>query len=200
MGKAARRLLVAESIWLAVYLASAVGRDEIWAALWVMAMIWWGALDAVGAILAVVALVCLIRGDRAARAGLIAAALLPLATLGLVRAVGPDRVAVARFWVERGRYQARVDEILAAPVARRAALAGNDCRLDPGPPLRVAFVLPGGILDHWTAVVYDPTGRVVASNRPLEREQAAGSPRMLFGGLMTHALPLGGPWYRCWFT
>jgi hypothetical protein len=64
----------------------------------------------------------------------------------------------------------------------------EDCEVDQGPPVRVAFVW-GGILDNWQGIVYDPTGVVLTEKGHL-----------LFGGDLIHARHLWKDWYYCAFT
>lgn len=76
-------------------------------------------------------------------------------------------------------------------------------RFDCDSPRRVAFPMPGGIIDNWVGIVYDPTGLVTQVN------QVSGSglknPKFayvvgLFGGDMASARHLFGHWYVCSFT
>ena len=77
--------------------------------------------------------------------------------------------------------------------------------VDAGPPVRVAFPLPGGILDNWQGIVYDPTG-VVLRTREFRRDwsnfddPALLPVKRLFGGDVQHCESMGGPWYFCQFT
>lgn len=64
--------------------------------------------------------------------------------------------------------------------------------VDKGPPLRVAFPWPGGILDNWCGAVYDPSGYVLNSDLR--------DVRGLFGGDIVHCSALGGAWSLCCFT
>ncbi len=41
--------------------------------------------------------------------------------------------------------------------------------IDAGPPVRLAFPRPGGILDNWEGVVYDPSDRVALGACPSNR-------------------------------
>ncbi len=78
------------------------------------------------------------------------------------------------------------------------------CKIDDGPPIRVAFVWDG-FVDNWSGVIYDPTGivmnsnllKVDFSNRNDSEYVKAGR---LFGGDMTDAIHLWGDWYYCCFT
>lgn len=78
-------------------------------------------------------------------------------------------------------------------------------RIDNGPPLRIAFVQPGGLLDNWEGVVFDPTGEVLKAQGWVENSgrQAFSAPDhivRLFGGDIVSCKPIQGHYYRCWFT
>ena len=80
-----------------------------------------------------------------------------------------------------------------------------DCHIEPGPPLRVVFVQPGGVLDNWVGIVYDPTGIVINARQFKDdwsnwNDPALKEVRQMFGGDLRWVEPLGGPWYRCTFT
>jgi len=84
------------------------------------------------------------------------------------------------------------------------AYEGHDCIVDPGPPLRVAFVW-GGIIDNWVGIVYDPTGEVLKANEFRADWSNWDDPRLapvkgLFGGDLRSTRHLFGPWYYCTFT
>lgn len=68
-------------------------------------------------------------------------------------------------------------------------------KVEPGPPLRVAFTW-GGLLDNWTGIVHDPGGGVLAANEP----NRPGDIVLLFGGCLFRAKHMWGPWYYCSFT
>ncbi len=78
-------------------------------------------------------------------------------------------------------------------------------RVDTGPPVRVAFPQPGGIIDNWEGVVYDPSG-VVATARGWSMQRgsqeftAPPEVRGLFGGDLVICRPIRRSFYRCWFT
>jgi hypothetical protein len=70
---------------------------------------------------------------------------------------------------------------------------------EPGPPERTAFPWPGGLLDNWRGVVYDPSNELDALVRKprAPRDHPA---RRFFGGDIIKVEHLEGPWYFCWFT
>lgn len=134
------------------------------------------------------------------------------AVLGLALAAGPiSRVGTPiilelRWRRDRPAYSRIVDSLLQMPDPLRGLTpAGRNRTLnyvvDRGPPLRLAFVQPGGILDNWEGVVYDPTGAVLDAHGPFW----LGFPtppevRLLFGGDIVRCESIEGPWYRCLFT
>jgi hypothetical protein len=113
-------------------------------------------------------------------------------------------------WIELrpenlSRHEAAVREIEAAPERRAEFEKEFYCHIEPGPPLRVAFVQPGSLLDNWTGIVYDPTGEVLKANEIKRDGSNLSEPgfrqvRELFGGDLIWAEPLGAHWYRCGFT
>lgn len=114
------------------------------------------------------------------------------------------------FWFER-----RFDElepkyrVLAERLSAGTHLSARDTAdlrvvLDAGPPLRVAFPQPGGIIDNWEGIVYDPTGAVGAATGWRDgvpgRYSAPVEVRALFGGDLVACRHVRASFYRCWFT
>lgn len=189
-------------LWLLLFVASCVFADELNEALFLLSGLWWLALVGAGLVLAGWSVVLLVRSRTWP-------ALLPGAVVGgciaslLLGGAGWSRPL--RFQLARPGYEAQLARILAAPAAERQRVAGKDCHLDPGPPLRVAFIQPGSLLDNYTAVVYDPTGLVLQANQFRPDWSNWNDPRLLpvkklFGGDLVWAEHLQGPWYRCGFT
>jgi hypothetical protein len=76
--------------------------------------------------------------------------------------------------------------------------------VDKGPPIRVAIELPGGLLDNFQAVVYDPSG-IVGQLQRFNLDTHWDDPQLndlkkLFGGEMFYCEPIEGSWFYCWFT
>ena len=72
---------------------------------------------------------------------------------------------------------------------------------ETGPPKLHAFYWQRGIIDNWSGVVYDPTGRIERINDSngwdeVQDHELAG----LFGGLYYRCQNVGDGWYICWFT
>lgn len=125
-----------------------------------------------------------------------------LVAVGTLQAwVGKEIGVLVRFHALKPRYEAIVKAIEAGEVPS----AGTRFIVEKGPPARVAFPWPGGILDNWRGVVYDPSG--------LLRKTSVSGPDMFsssdpavrdaigwFGGQMRRCEALGGDWYFCYFT
>ena len=82
---------------------------------------------------------------------------------------------------------------------------GVDFDVDTGPPMRIAFPRPGGLLDNWEGVVYDPTDVVRAAqgwsfSGNKQDFTAPAAVRTLFGGDMVACELVTEHFYRCWFT
>jgi hypothetical protein len=78
-----------------------------------------------------------------------------------------------------------------------------------GPPLRVAFRLPGGLLDNYRAFVFDASGAVLGINTLILRGPADEHAREmyksdslvnLFDGQMFECRRYGRAWYLCTFS
>lgn len=108
--------------------------------------------------------------------------------------LGPRIGTAARLWRLEDDYLEIVSNIRDNPDAPLPD-SGHAVRIDPGPPLRIAFSW-GGLLDNWAGVVHDPDGGVLAVNDP----ESASPTRLIFGGTLYHARHLWGPWYFCAFT
>ena len=106
-----------------------------------------------------------------------------------------------RFAHSLGTYERVVASLSAAP-RESPATGAPTFVLDSGPPIRVAFPLPGGILDNWEGVVYDPTGEVLRARGwgPGNTFTAPPAIRSLFGGDLVICRLVRRPYYRCWFT
>jgi hypothetical protein len=107
----------------------------------------------------------------------------------------------ARFHALKPRYRAIVRAIEAGEVPP----AEPRYIVEKGTPIRVAFPWPGGMLDNWCGVIYDPSGLLRKAGR-FQRglshfsDPALQEARALFGGDLWSCEPLGGDWYFCCFT
>lgn len=80
--------------------------------------------------------------------------------------------------------------------------AGVQYFVDKGPPLRVGFN-PDGLLNNWSATVFDPTGQVMLSNKFDSAKGRSAAPERitkLFGGDLMGCRHLWGSYYKCAFT
>lgn len=98
-----------------------------------------------------------------------------------------DTVGTRAYWLRHRATYARAVPVIRRqdPLPHGGELEGVPYRVDD-PPERIAFPWPGGIIDNWTGVVWDPSG--------------SAPPENAFGGQLIHAVHLGGPWYLCSFT
>jgi hypothetical protein len=133
---------------------------------------------------------------------------LPVTALPLARA-GDALTFRARFFLHRDHYTRIVDSELAL-IGSKPGLSGQTRRaqgyyVDAGPPVRLAFIQPGGIIDNWEGIIYDPTGLLEAAKgwsyaSGQQEFTAPPAVRRLFGGDLVACRHIEGPWYRCWFT
>jgi hypothetical protein len=136
---------------------------------------------------------------------------MPFAVLALLFAVGGylERAGDSllfgyRYNRDRPTYDRVVAGLTSGAVRDSTAAAALGIRfyVDSGPPLRVAFPLPGGIIDNWEGVVWDPSGDVVAA-QGFTRAGGFTAPselQRLFGGDLVGCRVVRHPYYRCWFT
>ena len=97
--------------------------------------------------------------------------------------------------VQKGQFDAKVREYQEHD--------GTKFMLDEGPPRRVAFPMPGGFLDNWSGVIYDPTGEVMlADGFDSETGEFAAPDRItkLFDGDIVSCRHMLGSFYNCSFT
>jgi hypothetical protein len=88
------------------------------------------------------------------------------------------------------------------PGAALAREGGIAYEVDPGPPLRVAFD-PDGLLEVWTAIVFDPSGAVALADGfdpATGRFAAPDRVTRLFGGDLVRCRRLARDYYLCTFT
>lgn len=107
----------------------------------------------------------------------------------------------------RQRYEAIIRKLEINPIKDdRWHKSGDiDYVADSGPPLRVAFSQPGGILDNWNAIVYDPSGLVMRasefkSDRSNWDNPSLAQVKMLFGGCLVYCKHISGNYFLCGFT
>lgn len=152
--------------------------------------------------------------SRPSRRLRIATACLVVAALAGSRSFGPSLVRLGdrvRFRREFDRNLPLYRSIVAQLERRRGASPDEAVHpplryiVEPGPPLRVAFPLPGGILDNWEGVVYDPSDEISVAHEIRPDLSNWNEPRFVairlwFGGDLRYAEHVDGHFYRCWFT
>lgn len=142
------------------------------------------------------------RSPRVAAAGL----LVVFSTLAFEFTAGQSWGRRTRFALVRQSYEQRLRDILQSfergvPVESRPA----EFLIEPGPPVRVAFLWQAGVTDNWVGLVYDPTGVVMRANQFHRNGSNWSDPALepvkrLFGGDLVRASHLKDHWYLCAFT
>jgi hypothetical protein len=108
----------------------------------------------------------------------------------------------------RSQFQ-RSEAVYADVVARAASLPNEGrigavgYRIERGPPTRIAFPLPVGVADNWSAVVHDPSDAVATVRGRGERpgdDTARPDLRALWGGQLVSCTRITGHYFRCDFT
>jgi hypothetical protein len=187
----------------------------IWDALWIGAVYLWGFYVVTGLLLLIVS--CFL-GWGAARSwhalstpavALVGVALVWMAESPL-RRVGGEAVFHWRFSRARPTYDMIVAETLRQPPPDTSHVpwvnldhGDVEYSVDLGPPVRIAFVQPGGIIDNWEGIVYDRSGAVrAATGWKNAAGQFSAPPELvwLFGGDLLECRPVVDHYYRCWFT
>lgn len=145
------------------------------------------------------------RGDKVA---LIAA---PLALLLLLIAsalpilwAANIGVMYARLMIEKPKYEAIIEHLRKdehAPSQGYRKDLGIEYDVDYGPPIRVAF-RPVGMLDNWSAIIFDPTGEMLKADGFDEEGNFAAPDGItkLFGGDLVSCRRLWGDYLHCAFT
>jgi hypothetical protein len=199
-----RRMVV---VWLVTGLVLALTAELAWEHLWIAA--YWPTIAWViwGIALLGLELLRLRRPQRRRAVAVELAAMVVVAVAFLPTArMGAWLTATIRFRLQRPRYERLIAELSSVPSDRREhRWHGIRYIAEQGPPLRVAFPWPGGILDNWCGVVYDPTKLVLQANNftgdwEKWRQQVPGEVIVLFGGDMLHCNEIDPPFYYCCFT
>jgi hypothetical protein len=117
--------------------------------------------------------------------------------------IGNSLTERIRFSWYRASYDHIVSHIDEWPLTDEAHHEADvDFILDPGPPRRIAFIWPGGIIDNWCGIIFDPTSNVLNINKLVlwSYEWRTSYLTKLFDGDMTSCRTVAIPYYMCCFT
>jgi len=199
-GSNLRTTLILAVFWLALTCVRFLFYHEINDRLWIGSFLLDGVLF--GLALIVVIKGILAAGQARRRMGNLAIVGIIAGMTALLWATPTGRLTATyfRLWHRESAYQAIVDQLSSDPSGE----VPRDTRVDPGPPLRVAFSW-GGVIDNWHGIVHDPSGEVLKASRFKADWSNWGDPELrdvksLFGGDMRSARHLWGHWYYCTFT
>lgn len=197
-------------VWVAVGPLLAFADRPLWDRLWIMTLGIWVLYAALGLAL-FVRLLWRARGQSWRGAEIVPALAVPVFSIALwflfphLAGAGDRFQFHRRFDALRPQYERIVGELSRTqPPPKRGELEGISFTTDAGPPLRVAFLQPGGMIDNWEGLIYDPTGAVGTATgwRAGVPGEFSASPEVikLFGGDLVGCRHIIGPFYRCWFT
>jgi hypothetical protein len=160
-------MTLAVIVWLlaglVVALTTRLASEYLWIAADGPVIIW----AIIGLFLMVQAAFRLRRSAQRRAAGAVLVAIAAGVVLFLPAAkLGTALTGRARFALQRPGYD-RVIASLRTSTPREGFQKSHGLRhvVDPGPPVRVAFPWPGGIIDNWCGAIFDPTGHVMQANR-----------------------------------
>jgi hypothetical protein len=207
-------MLRIELVWLLVTACSIAGLSWLGGYLWFFALVPMVVCALIGLIL-LAARISQVRSPELRRASGLRASVLGASMIALVVGFPALQRAGSSLHVELRFRAQRADLDLAvlleltghgdAELQKRLGY-----RRDDGPPLRLAFPAPGGVLDNWCGTVFDMTGSVMRinefradsaqSNLTRSDEPTGTSLSKLFGGDMIGCRKLHAPYYFCCFT
>lgn len=192
--------------WVAAGLFLALFTKVIDDAIWILL----GGVELVYLLVGLVLFVVLLTSNaRTLRQGWRRVVALPLAAIavwfasGRLALLGDEAQFFLRFRAHEADY-IRLSQL--AQLEQQMPQAGDGdipYELDGASPTRVAFPLPGGILDNWEAVIFDPTDQVATAKgwgRQPGDFTASPAAKKLFGGDLLACRHVKGHFYRCWFT
>jgi len=194
-------------VWTAAGVLLAFFERLLSDALWIMAGAVLFGFASVGAILfLIIACRAVWRRDSLAAASALGFVISGLALWHMephISRKGDAAIFRYRFTANRAAYDRIVAEAERAGAGSSyGERAGILFEVDGGPPVRVAFPQPGGLLDNWEGVIYDPTGEVLKASWRSSPGEVSAPPgvRELFGGDLVACHHVEGNYYRCWFT
>jgi len=197
-----RSLLLSTAVWVVSTLLLLVFFPDLASILWILMLgVQLGFL-----VCALILLIWAVRSLRRSPRVAAICVLLVVGTLAFAFTAGRAWGERTRFALVRHSYEQRLQEILRScekgpPSAPRNA----DYKIEPGPPVRVAFVWQAGVTDNWVGLVYDPTDLVMRANEFKAdwsnwKDPALAPVKRLFGGDLLRARRLQDHWYLCVFT
>jgi hypothetical protein len=209
--KESRWTIIALGVWTLFGLAIALLERPLFDALWLGIAAIYVFFVLVGL---TIALVCagfaVIRKNAIAGAVAVSFVLIGIALFycePVLGAWGNAQIEAYRFRRDLPTYTKIIQKSESDPnIHELSGTEGNvEYKLDLGPPIRVGFPQPGGLLDNWEGVVYDPTGEVEKARGWVYESgrQEFTAPEnvvRLFGGDIVSCVHIEGNFYRCWFT
>lgn len=196
-----RLLPIVTLIWLLLFILAGVSGVYLnqpfdFVSPFVVGALWlWGALLVLGLVAS------LFEPDGRTRR--ITCLLLTLIVLPVFYVYGDEISFYSYFYWHKSQYEEVIARVNSSTECPPQKPENQKWTVDCGSPRRVAFSMPGGIIDNWIGIVYDPTGLVMQANQVPMADLK--NPKYayvvgLFGGDMTYARHLFGPWYLCSFT
>lgn len=184
------------AVWIPAAAITLLASDWLMEANFFLALI----LTPVMALVGLLAVLSLALTGRWKAAGVLLAA-------GVVLAVSPLPGWGGRLWflISFSQHRAAYDAVVAhaRELPRSGEHEGVLYRIEPGPPVRIAFPQPVGIADNWGAVVHDPSDEVATARGWRDKgETLTVRPDLqeLWGGDIVSCSRITGHYYRCWFT
>ncbi|MBB4083107.1 hypothetical protein [Brevundimonas lenta] len=138
--------------------------------------------------------------------GWLPALALIVAAVGLVFSPLPQWGGWLWFRISFERNRPIYEQVVAraATLPAEGELDGAGYRIEPGPPVRIAFPQPVGVADNWGAVIHDPSDAVLTARGwgPAGGPDYTVRPDLqeLWGGDLLSCTRITGHWHRCWFT
>jgi hypothetical protein len=174
--------------------------------LWILLL----AIDAVIIGLAVISifqLIITIRRKRSRCAGIVLGVLLAIGGISYGTDMIKDLGLKLRFYRLKPEYSEIVAKVKSETIPQQGNHNGIPYNSENDPVFRISFAW-AGIIDNWYGIIYDPSGKIIRCNesdprftgQAPEDDDELGQIRMVFGGLLYKAEPLGNHWHLCWFT
>ena len=197
-----RFLIFATVSWVTAALLLLVFFSDLESTLWILMPL----VQLAGLAFAIGLLVC--AALRIRRSPRVAAfcSLTIIGTLVFALTIGQSWGERTRFALVRHSYEKQLAEILQSfDLGTPMKSEYGKYEIEPGPPIRVAFMWQAGVTDNWVGLVYDPSGIVMKANAFKRdgsnwNDPALESVKRLFGGDIVRTRHLKDNWYLCVFT